>query len=286
MEVFCTDFVQQRDKIIDPSIVIGNVNRGLNTIDSLESSHRDLIDAQNRGKSKLSWLKANIKAITHINDVRKIVEIVQSIQAELAKSNNQHLSSLLAEDVEVFPEMPAREFTGINEQIAVQELLGEVQNNSLLTTISCAQQIESVVEHFNTNNENVSEVAKNCFEGELGNDSELVAKKLVTCGVIVADNEFPIEALDGMDAPQIATVVDMGVTVAKEGYKLAQGKMQLTKAMEYIYDRAVADIEVVTKTVVQLKSQLMGTQIGAMIGSICIWSCGNNNWWCGRCGCR
>lgn len=169
LEVFCTNFVEQRDTIKDPTRIIGDVNRGLNTIDSLESSHRDLINAQKKGKSKLSWLKANIKAITHINDVRKIGEIVQSIQAELAKSNNQHLSSLLDENVEVFPEMPEREFAGINEQIAVQELLGEVQNNSLLTTISCAQQIESVVNHFNTNNENVSKVAKNCFEGELGN---------------------------------------------------------------------------------------------------------------------
>jgi hypothetical protein len=268
VEVFCTDFVGQRDTVTDPSIIIGDVNRGLNTIDSLESYHRDLIDAQKKGKSKLNWLKANIKALTHINDVRKIGEIVQSIQAELAKSNNQHLSSLLAENVEVFPEMPEREFTGINEQIAVQALLGEVQNNSLLTAISCGQQIESLVDHFNTNDENVSELAKNCFEGELGNNSELVAKKLVTCGVIVADNEFPIEALDGMDAPQIGILVDMGVTLAKVGYKLAQGKMQLTKAMEYIYDRSVAAIGVVTEKVVQLQSQFMGTQVGTIIGSV------------------
>jgi hypothetical protein len=156
----------------------------------------------------------------------------------------------------------------INEQIAVQELLGEVQNNSLLTAISCGQQIESLVNNFNTSDENVSEVAKNCFEGELGNDSELMAKKLATCGVIVADNEIPIEALDGMDAPQIAVVVDMGVTIAKVGYKLAQGKMQLTKAVEYIYDRSVAAIGVVTETVLKLQSQLVGTRVGAVIGSV------------------
>ncbi|WP_107668995.1 hypothetical protein [Cyanothece sp. BG0011] len=106
------------------------------------------------------------------------------------------------------------------------------------------------------------------FEGELGNDSELVAKKLVTCGVIVADNEVPMEALEGMDAPQIAIVVDMGITIAKVAYKLAQGKMQVNKAMDYIYDHFVAAIGTVTQAVVQLQTQLMGTQIGAILGSI------------------
>ncbi|WP_107670932.1 hypothetical protein [Cyanothece sp. BG0011] len=269
VEVFCTNFVEQRDKIQELSIVIDEVNLGLNTIDSLENYHRDLTNAQKKGKSKVNWLKANLKAITNIKDIRKIGEIVQSIQAELINSNNQHLSSLLDENVELFPEISPGEITRIDEETeAVQGLLGNVQNNSLLTTLSCVQQIESVVEHLDTNNQNVSQVAKDCFEGELGNDSELVAKKLVTCGVIVADNEVPMEALEGMDAPQIAIVVDMGITIAKVAYKLAQGKMQVNKAMDYIYDHFVAAIGTVTQAVVQLQTQLMGTQIGAILGSI------------------
>ncbi len=269
VEVFCADFVEQRDKIQYLSILIGEVNLGLNTIDFLENYHRNLTNAQKKGKSKVNWLKANLKAITNIKDIRKIGEIVQSIQTELINSNNQHLSSLLDENVEIFPEISPGEITRIDEETeAVQNLLGEVQNNSLLTTLSCVQQMESIVEHLNTHNQKVSEVAKDCFEGELGNDSELVAKKLVTCGVIVANNEVPIEALDGMDAPQIAIAVDMGVTIAKVAYKLAQGKMQVNKAMDYIYDHCVAAIGIVTQSVVQLQTQLMGTQIGAILGSV------------------
>ncbi len=269
VQVFCTDFVRQRDTIQDPSIVIGDVNWGLNTIDFLESSHQDLMKAQNRGKDKGNWLKANLKAITNIKDIRKIGETVQQIQAELIKSNNQHLSSFCNENVELFPEIPAKEITGVYEETeAVQGLLGTVQNNSLLTTISCVQQIDSVVENLDTNNQNVSQVAQDCFEGELGNNSELVAKKLVTCGVIVANNEVPIQALDGMNTPEIAIAVDMGITIAKVAYKLAQGKMQVNKAMDYIYDHSVAAIGAVTQTVVQLETQLMGTQIGAILGSV------------------
>ncbi|MDJ0661872.1 MAG: hypothetical protein QNJ42_20665 [Crocosphaera sp.] len=267
VEVFCTNFVEQRDTVEDPSIVIDDINWGLNTIDSLESSHRDLIEAQKKGKSKLNWLKTNLKALTNIKDARKIGEIVQSIQAELAKCNNEHLSCLLDENVKVFSEMPETELTGINEQIAVKKLLEEVQNNSLLTAISYQQDIESLGEHFDTNRETVSQVAQDCFEGELGNNSELVAKKLVTCGVIVANNEVPIDALEGMDAPQIAIAVNMGVTVAKVAYKLAQGKMQVNKAMEYIYDHCVAAVGVVTQTVIHLQSQFVGTEVGAIIGS-------------------
>ena len=44
--------------------------------------------------------------------------------------------------------------------------------------------------------------------------------------------------------------------------------MQLTKAMEYIYDRSVAAIGVVTEKVLKLQSQLVGTQVGAVIGSV------------------
>ncbi|WP_107668996.1 hypothetical protein [Cyanothece sp. BG0011] len=164
VEVFCTNFVEQRDKIQELSIVIDEVNLGLNTIDSLENYHRDLTNAQKKGKSKVNWLKANLKAITNIKDIRKIGEIVQSIQAELINSNNQHLSSLLDENVELFPEISPGEITRIDEETeAVQGLLGNVQNNSLLTTLSCVQQIESVVEHLDTNNQNVSQVAKDCF---------------------------------------------------------------------------------------------------------------------------
>lgn len=270
IDTFCADFVQQRDKIQEPSSVIGAVNLGLNTIDSLESYHQNLTNAQQKGQSKVNWLKTNLKTITRIDDVKRIGEIVQSIQAELIKSNNKNLTSLSDEEVEVFPEISAKEITERSEETeAVQNLLGEVQNNSLLTTISYAQQSDSVVEDLDTNNQNVSVVAQNCFQGELGNNSELVAKKLVTCGLIVAKNEFsiPIQALDGMNAPQIAIVVDMGVTMAKLAYKVSQGEMRVNKAMEYMYDRSIASICVITQTVIQLEGQFVGAEVGALIGS-------------------
>ncbi len=270
VEEFTSEFVEQRDIIKDVNTLLIEVNRGFDTIDQINDYHQDLINAQNKGKSKASWLKTMIKTATNIKDVRKIGKIVQEVQSTLAESNNEYLASLLdekVEDVQIFTPIPEREFEGINEQAITQDLLGEVQNNSLLTIVSTAQTIQSLTDK-TTFDGNVSKVAKNCFEGELGNKDEVLAKKLVTAGVMVADAEFPIEALDGMNGAETAMVVDMGITIAKVGYKVAQGKMAVTKAVEYVYDRAIADTAVVISTIAKINIEYISATMGATVGTV------------------
>ncbi|MFN6525829.1 glycine zipper domain-containing protein [Nostoc sp. ChiSLP03a] len=259
---FCHEFVEERDGLKETDKVISEVNDGLEAIDFIESFHRDLIDAQNKGKSKLSYFKASIKSITNIKDTREIAKIVREIQSELAKTNNKQLSSLLNEDVEVFS--PVREPT--NEQAVFSETIGSIQNNSLLTTVSIGQQVESLVKNFGSENNNSISIAKQYFEDDF-DDNDLVIKKLVTSGFIVAKDEFHIEALHNIDATGIAVMVDMGMTLAKVGYKVAQGKMKVAKAMDYIADRAIAGMGVMAEKVVKVKSTLTGATIGASIGS-------------------
>lgn len=231
VEEFTTQFIQERNTIKDVDNFLGDVNRAFGRLDQINSYHQDLINAQKKGKSKANWLKAIIKSTTNIENVQKIGKIVQEVQFALAQSNNQHLASFLDEnvdDVEIFTPMAEREFEGINEQIIVQDLLGEVQNNSLLNIISTAQTIESLSNKTNDFDGNVSKVAQNCFEGELGNNEELLAKKLVTTAVLVADAEFPMEALDGVNASEVAMMVDMGITLSKVAYKVVQGEMSVS----------------------------------------------------------
>ena len=271
VEEFTTQFVQQRDTLTDTSELLGSINSGFSTIDQINRYHQDLINAQNRGQSKVNWLKTMIKTATNIKDVRKIGKIVQEVQLALAESNNQHLASLLNEnvdEVEIFTPMPERDFEGINEQIIVQDLLGEVQTNSLLTVISTAQTVESLTKKFNSVDGNVIEVAQNCFEGEMGNNEETLVKKLATAGVLIADAEMPIQALDGVNASEVAMMVDMGITIAKVGYKVSQGKMAVGKAIEYIADRAIADTALVVSTIAKLKIEYVAAGIGASVGTV------------------
>jgi hypothetical protein len=271
VEEFTTQFIQERDTIKDVDNFLGDVNRAFGRLDQINSYHQDLINAQKKGKSKANWLKAIIKSTTNIENVQKIGKIVQEVQFALAQSNNQHLASFLDEnvdDVEIFTPMAEREFEGINEQIIVQDLLGEVQNNSLLNIISTAQTIESLSNKTNDFDGNVSKVAQNCFEGELGNNEELLAKKLVTTAVLVADAEFPMEALDGVNASEVAMMVDMGITLSKVAYKVVQGEMSVSEGLEYIADRAIADIGIVIETVAKLKIEYVAAGIGAAVGTV------------------
>lgn len=275
VEDFISLFVEERDTIKDVKTLLGDINRGFTTIDQINEYHQDLINAQSKNKSKASWLKTMIKTTTNIKDVREISKIVQEVQSTLAKSNNQHLASLLEENVsdenvetvEVFTPMSERDFEGINEQAITQDLLGEVQSNSLLIILSTAKTFQSLNDNTDFDS-NVSEVAQNCFEGELGNNDELLVKKLATAGVIIVDAEFPIEALDGMKGAEIATIVDMGITIAKVGYKLSQGKMKAMEAVDYIYDRAIADTAVVISTIAKLKIEFVSATIGAAVGTV------------------
>lgn len=271
VEEFTTQFVQQREISTDTSELLSSINRGFGTIDQINGYHQDLINAQSGGQSKVNWLKTMIKTATNIKDVRKIGKIVQEVQTALAESNNHYLASLLDEnigDVEIFTPMPERDFEEINEAIIVQDLLSEVQTNSLLNVISTAQTVESLTKKINDVDGNVIEVAKQCFEGEMGNNEETLVKKLATAGVMIADAEMPIQALDGVNASEVAMIVDMGITLSKVGYKVSQGKMAVGKAIEYIADRAIADTAVVVSTIAKLKIEYVAAGMGTAVGTV------------------
>lgn len=260
---FCTDFVESRDGIKETDKVLGEVNKGLRTVNSIESYYRDLNNAQKRGKSKLSWFKATIKTITNIKDARKIAKIVGEIQAELAKTNNKQLSFLLDENVEVFSSVQQP----INEQEVISETLGSIQNNSLLTVVSVGQQIESLAKNLGSDNDNGLNVAQKYFESDLDNE-DLTLKKLATCGVIVANEEFHIEALDDIDGAEIAVMVDMGLTIAKVGYLLSQGKIKVANALNHIYDRTIAGGCVIVEKAFKAKGTVVGAAIFGTIGTV------------------
>lgn len=264
---FVTDFVQQREHIQDVNNVLSSINSAFSTIDSINYYHQGLINAQKKGTSRVSWLKATIKTATNIKDVRKIGKIVQEVQASLAKSNNQYLSEFLGEDIEIFQPIPEREFLGIHEQAMTQELLDEIQNNSLMSLISTEQTIESLSNKINIINPDPLKIINNFFEGDLGDTDESLVTKLVTSSIIIANAELNIPELHDIDPVGIAAMVDFGLTFTKVSYKLGQGKITMARAMDYLYDRSIADIGIVIGNLAKIKTKYITTFVGATIGS-------------------
>lgn len=264
---FVTDFVQQREHIQDVNNVLSSINSAFSTIDSINYYHQGLINAQKKGTSRVSWLKATIKTATNIKDVRKIGKIVQEVQASLAKSNNQYLSEFLGEDIEIFQPIPEREFLGIHEQAMTQELLDEIQNNSLMSLISTEQTIESLSNKINIINPDPLKIINNFFEGDLGDTDESLVTKLVTSSIIIANAELNIPELHDIDPVGIAAMIDFGLTFTKVSYKLGQGKITMARAMDYLYDRSIADIGIVIGNLAKIKTKYITTFVGATIGS-------------------
>lgn len=260
---FTTQFIEQRETLKNVNDFLIKVNGSFDAIDSIHEYHKDIINAQNQGKSKLTWLRATIENITTIKDIQKIDEITHEVQSALIKSNNQHLSFLLNESVEIFFSQNGKK-KKTNDQ---RELLGDIQTNSLLTIVSTGQQFESFSQKLNFSpDKDILSIVTNFFEGELGDADESLITKLVAFGVMVADEEIPIEGIHDLDPTGIAVMVDTGFTLAKVGYKLSQGKISVQRAMEYMYERAISDTGVILGAMWKAKTLTAATTIGGTVG--------------------
>ena len=264
---FTNQFIEQRETLKTLENVnsfFSDVNSSFTAIDSIHEYHKDLINAQNQGKSKLTWLRATIGSITNIKDIQKIDKITHEVQSALIKSNNQHLSFLLNESVEIFFSQNSKKEKTNNHR----ELLGDIQTNSLLTIVSTGQQFESLSQKLNFSpDKDVLSIVTNFFKGELGDADESLITKLVTFGVMVADVEIPIEGIHDLDPTGIAVMVDTGLTLTKVGYKLSQGEISVQRAMEYMYERAISDTGAIFGAIWKAKTLTAATIIGGTIGS-------------------
>ena len=263
---FTNQFIEQRETLKTLENVnsfLSEVNSSFTAIDSIHEYHKDLINAQNQGKSKLTWLRATIGSITNIKDIQKIDKITHEVQSALIKSNNQHLSFLLNESVEIFFSQNSKKEKTNNQR----ELLGDIQTNSLLTIVSTGQQFESLSQKLNFSpDKDVLSIVTNFFKGELGDADESLITKLVTFGVMVADVEIPIEGIHDLDPTGIAVMVDTGLTLTKVGYKLSQGEISVQRAMEYMYERAISDTGVLWGAMWKAKVFTAATTIGGTVG--------------------
>ncbi|OLT61896.1 hypothetical protein [Moorena bouillonii] len=268
---FCKDVIEKRQGIKDKTKTLTDLNNALDTIDLIDSYHQSLISAQEQGKSKVNWLESTLEEITDRESERKRGEIVQEIQEALVLANNQQLASLSGEPTGVYTPLKEIEVEGINKpRVMEQQVLDDIQNNSMLSSISMAQQFDTLLDPLNLdyfNNFSFLDVADNYLNQYL-EPLDNTFKQLVTLGTVVAKEEGHLGILDEVDIAQIAAMIDMGLTLPQIGYKLGKGEITLIEAVEDLYDREVA----ATCTLVSLNTKavgwLSGTSIGATVGTV------------------
>ncbi|NEO63584.1 MAG: hypothetical protein F6J98_25380 [Moorea sp. SIO4G2] len=268
---FCKDVIEKRQGIKDKTKTLTDLNNALDTIDLIDSYHQSLISAQEQGKSKVNWLESTLEEITDRESERKRGEIVQEIQEALVFANNQQLASLSGEPTDVYTPLKEIEIEGINQpRVMEQQVLDDLQNNSMLSSISMAQQFDMLsdpltLDYFN--NFSFLDVAENYLNQYLG-PLDNTFKQLVTLGTVVAKEEGHLGILEEVDIAEIAAMIDMGLTLPQIGYKLGKGEITLIEAVEDLYDREVA----ATCTLVSLNTKavgwLSGTSIGATVGTV------------------
>ncbi|NEP50426.1 MAG: hypothetical protein F6K65_17060 [Moorea sp. SIO3C2] len=268
---FCKDVIEKRQGIKDKTKTLTDLNNALDTIDMIDSYHQSLISAQEQGKSKVNWLESTLEEITDRESVRKRSEIVQEIQESLVFANNQQLASLSGETTDVYTPLKEIEIEGINNpRVMEQQVLDDLQNNSMLSSISMAQQFDTLLDPLNLDyfdNFSFLDVADNYLNQYLS-PLDNTFKQLVTLGTLVAKEEGHLGILEEVDIAEIAAMIDMGLTLPQIGYKLGKGEITLIEAVEDLYDRQVA----ATCTLVSLNTKaidwLSGTTIGATVGTV------------------
>ncbi|NEO69821.1 hypothetical protein [Moorena sp. SIO3H5] len=268
---FCKDVIDKRQKIKDKTKTLTDIKNALDTIDMIDSYHQSLINAQEQGKSKVNWLESTLEEITDIESVEKRRKIVQELHEALVLANNQQLASLSGESTDVYTPLKQPEVEGINNpQVMEQQVLDDVQNNTMLSSISMGQPFDMLSDPLNLdlfNNFSFLDVAENYFNQYLG-QVDNTFKQLVTLGTVVAKEEGHLGILEEADIAEIAAMVDMGLTLPQIGFKLGKGEITLIEAVEDLYDRQVAATSTLVSLNTKAVSWLSGTTIGATVGTV------------------
>lgn len=267
IEQFTENYARDRGSIKDISSFLGKINISFDAIDTIHEYHNSLINAQAQSTSKSGWLRSIIMNLTSIKDLQKVDQVTRDVQNILIKSNNNLLSLMLNQKVEVFDAHNLHSSNISHYQDNITELLGDIQNSSYINTVSSAQQFELICNKLTLfPDQNVLTVVNNFFEGDLGNADESIIAKLIAFAFMLADEEVPIDGIHDLDPTGIAVMVDSGVIYPKIAYQLSKGKISIQRALEYIYERSIADSGLLLAAMLKAKTFTITTATCAAIG--------------------
>ena len=262
---FCADYMLELKTFEDASAALVTVTDVCDTIDRIDEEYQSLREAEQRGTSRANWLKGILEEFLSAEKGKKRNEIITELQHSVADAATNLFRKTTKQDTQIAAPLPTYSLDHpVDAQIAVDHLVGGLQNVATLTTLVFSDEFEKDAE------KTFQEIGavKNFFSDPLGAARDRNLKKIVSVGAAIAQHAGAFTLPAGTGLTEISAAVDMGLSTVKAAYKVGAGETTPLKAMEYVYDRATA----VASTLVKCKSAAIGwakgTAIGAKIGSV------------------
>lgn len=261
---FCADYMLELKTFEDASAALVTVTDVCDTIDRIDEEYQSLREAEQRGTSRANWLKGILEEFLSAEKGKKRNEIITELQHSVADAATNLFRKTTKQDAQIAAPLPTYSLDHpVDAQIAVDHLVGGLQNVATLTTLVFSDEFEKDAE------KTFQEIGavKNFFSDPLGAARDRNLKKIVSVGAAIAQHAGAFTLPAGTGLTEISAAVDMGLSTVKAAYKVGAGETTPLKAMEYVYDRATA----VASTLVKCKSAAIGwakgTAIGAKIGA-------------------
>lgn len=235
------------------------------TIDAVDKAYRSLQDAKAQGSSREKWIHDQLADSVSKVPAEERESMIQGLATEFGKANGEVSSTLFGENV-LEPALPVSnyEFADLNARTIAKRIHQEIQDATLLGAISVDEGFNL---HINPDHQEVK-AAKKFLDSALDSPTDAGFKKVVSGAVDITKRSGKIPTLQGKSPEEVSLIVEQGVTVAKLGYKVANGEFQPTDVTDYLIDKTAARVSTILKLVVSKTGMSYGTLIGASIGSV------------------
>ncbi len=235
------------------------------TIDAVDSAYKSLQAAKAQGDSREKWLHDQLAENIASVPADQRESVVQELTGSLGKANSDVSGALFSDNL--LPKGAALEsyaFEDLNARVIAKRIHQDIQDNTVLGAISVE---EGFRVRLDTGHKEVV-AAKKFLESALDSPRDADFKKVVTGAVDISKRAGHIPSLQGKSPGEIALMVDQGVTVAKLGYKVAQGEFSPTDVTDYLIDKTATRVSTVLKHSCSKAGTAYGMAIGAAVGSV------------------
>lgn len=251
-----TNLDSNKSKILVDDIV--------NTIELIDENYRDLKKAKEDGKTRTQWLQGKVDTTTKdlSSDVKD--EFVKEIKSNLDAANNDMLTGIFDESVDLSKKLPNTKYEDLNKKVIIDDFNRQLRDNTFLGALIN----EDGKFEIDSKHKEIKAV-KEYFEEKLDSEYDKKFKTAVSVATEIAKNKNLLpSSLKEKTPEEISMIVDKGVTSAKIAYKLANGELNAMDAVEYTIDRNTAILNSAIVTATTKYGGVIGRKVGAFIGSI------------------
>ena len=234
------------------------------TIELVDKNYKDLKKAKENGKTRTQWLQGKVDTVVKDLSSKAKDKFVQEIKTSLDVSNNDMLTDVFDETVDISKKLSNSKYEDLNKKVIIDNFNRQLKDNTVLGAIIN----EDGKFKIDTKHKEIKAV-KEYFEAKLDSDYDKQFKTAVSVATEIAKNKnYLPPALKDKTSEEISMIVDKGVTSAKVAYKLATGELNAMDAVEYTIDRNTAILNSAIVTATTKYGGIAGGKVGGFIGSI------------------